>query len=137
MPWLSSRPPGRSSPNSRPAYPGSRAAPTCSTMPIELIASNGPSRTSPVVLDPEGDPAGQPGPAGGGSGVGRLRFGQGDPDCVDAVPGRGVQRHPAPPATHVQEPPRRAQPALAGDELVFRGPRLVQVRPGRSHSAQE
>ena len=43
MPWLSSRPPGRSSANRRVKYSSSLAAPTCSNMPIELIASNGPS----------------------------------------------------------------------------------------------
>ena len=46
MPWLSRRPPGRSSANSRVKYSSSFAAPTCSNMPIELIASNGPSATS-------------------------------------------------------------------------------------------
>lgn len=57
-----------------------------------------------VVLDAEGDPVAQPGPAGGCSGVRHLRFGQGDPDHVNAVPRRGVQGHPAPPAAQVRAP---------------------------------
>jgi len=51
-------------------------------------------------------------------------------DDLGAVPGRDVQRHPAPPAIHVQQPHPRAQRELAGDEVVFRGLRLFQGQTG-------
>ena len=41
-----------------------------------------------------------------------------------------MQRHPAPPAAHVQQPHPRAQRELAGDEFVFRGLRLFQGETG-------
>jgi hypothetical protein len=46
IPWFRSRPPGRSSRRSPPKYTRSCDSPTCSNIPIELIASNGPSDTS-------------------------------------------------------------------------------------------
>ena len=44
--WLRSRPPGLRSPYRMSAYSRYRTAPTCSAMPIEEIASYGPSVTS-------------------------------------------------------------------------------------------
>ena len=46
MPWLRSRPCGASSACIRAKYVPSWPSPTCSNMPIELMASYGPSSTS-------------------------------------------------------------------------------------------
>ena len=46
MPWLSSRPCGTSSSRRWLKYSPRRLRPTCSNMPMELMASNGPSSTS-------------------------------------------------------------------------------------------
>ena len=60
MPWLSSRPPGASS-VAQPRRVARRccAAPTCSTMPIEAIASNGSPRELAPVHDADVDAVGE------------------------------------------------------------------------------
>jgi hypothetical protein len=56
IPWFSRRPPGRSNQKSRSKYTPRFFKPTCSNIPIELIASNGAVHHVPIVLPGREEP---------------------------------------------------------------------------------
>ena len=118
---MSSRPVGTRAGAGSPKYSSMRLAPTCSAMPIELIASNGSSPSSAVVLQADlhlvadarlADPLPRQ--------LGLLAADR-DADGVDPVAGRRVDHHRAPPAPDVEQAHARSlvEPELAGDEIVL------------------
>ncbi len=68
-----------------------------------------------VVLEPDLDPAVEPGVAHALPGEAGLLVGDGDPDGLDTVVPGGVERHASPPAADVEEAHARLQRELAAD----------------------
>ena len=115
----------------RSKYVSSWARPTCSNMPIELIASNGPSCDVAVVLEPDLDLTGEPGLGDPLLGQLGLAPRHGDADRPHAVVPRRVHHHPAPAAPDVEQSHARLERELAADQLVLRLLRGLEPDVGR------
>ena len=101
------------------------ALPTCSTIPIDAIASNCAGEVA-VVSDADLDPVSEPRHRRPFAGERGLPRGQRDAGDMDAVLGGGVKREAAPPAADIEHALAGTQPELGAHELELRALRLVE-----------
>ena len=106
-------------------------------MPIELMASNGPSVDVSVVLQADLDPILQAGLLHPQRAELGLALGDRDAHGLDTVVACGVHHQAAPATAHVEQPHARSERELLADQLVLGILGGVEPDVGVSQSAHE